>query len=168
MIKLSWIFVVLLVAHVGDLFCLTPLLQLFVSAVAVFYLAIQCGWRVTVPAALILGLLMDVSFGCSTYFYTCFLPVVPLLVADFWLKHGDCGNLPMQVLPLFALSCFASGARLILIFQWGDNFSQFWYAFIYFSLSSILTAVVGTVFIAFMDELAGYVGMPLFSSVNKS
>ncbi len=161
-------FIILLTAHVGDLFCVSSVVQLFLSAVAVFYLTIQCGWRLTVPVALFAGLLLDVSFGCSGYFYTFFLPFVPVVAASYWRRHGDCGNIVMQVIPIFLLSIFSAATRLLITFQWGGGGSQWAFVFIYFLFSCVLNTAFGTVFVAVADEFAGHVGVPLFSAAHKT
>lgn len=168
MIKLCWIFTVLLSTHVIDQLCATSILQLFLSSVAVFYLTIQCGWKTVVPLALFSGMLLDVSFGCSVYFYTLFLPIVPVLAASSWDRHGDCGNILLQVIPLFMLTSFAAGLRFFVVFQWGNGLSQFIYGFVYLLLSTIVSTAGGIIFIAFLDEIAGYVGIPLFTAVHKN
>lgn len=167
MLKPCWIFLILLIAYLCDIFCVTASMQIFLSAIAVFYLAIQSGALTLVPFACILGLALDVNFAGTSYFYTFFLPTIPILTANYWQRQGDCSNLLMQLLPVTFLSFISAIARIITSNFEINSFKQFSFVAIYTFLSLILTSTLGIIFIASADELAEKIGFTLFANSHK-
>ncbi len=165
--KLCWIFLILLIAYLCDIFCVTASMQIFLSAIAVFYLAIQSGILLLIPFATILGLALDVNFSGNSYFYTFFLPTIPILVANYWQRQGDCSNLLMQLLPVSFLSIIAAVARIFTSNFKIDSFEQLLFIAVYILLSLVLTSTLGIVFIATSDELAEKIGFTLFANSHK-
>lgn len=165
MLRICWIFFILLTAYLCDIFIVTGVMQVFLSAVAVFYLTVQTDARLLIPFACLTGLALDVNFLGNSYFYIFLLPTAPVFTAKYWQRQGDCSNLLMQLLPVSFLALIFSVARIAGSGINIDGLNQILFILIYSVLSIVLTSTLGILFIATADELAEKFGFPQFSNI---
>ena len=136
--------------------------------VCVFYFSVLGDWRRHAPLLLLLGALLDFSFGrhipCRLFVLAAVIPL-----AHSWRRHGDCIHRGAQAVPGFFAGAINGALALMLVrFPTTGIGRAYWWEYGWIFLQYALGGALALpVLAASLDRLAERLDLPRYHAIQK-
>ena len=165
MLKVSWILVVSFVGVVLDVWSTFPTFQIFFSAVALFFLTVQFGFKTATIPALFIGGALDSYFAHDFASSTLANLIVILPTALLWKKHGDCQNINLSIVPILFIILGMVSFKIMFSNLGGHSWQHYLFLLIYILESVVATSLLGILLLSWLNKCSEKLRLPKFESM---
>ena len=167
MIRATFIFLILFFTIYIELIFGSFGLVLPAVACAVFYFAVNYGWKLTLIIAIIAGMLLDILFGRGT-FYSPFTFIAVTIFGSYWLHKGVVKVVSIQWIPGVMVALISSAPVFFSTYsRYDSGFILLIFMLLKFLSSLILGGLFLPMLVLILDVLSVKFELPEYFNAKK-